>query len=96
MAAYLHDLFGLLSSAYAYLLHALGLRGKRGTVVLVGLDNAGKTSLLLRLCTGGVRAAAAGVAVLVFFSHSATSSTSRYPFRISDTTDRSGTMPAWP
>ena len=39
----------------SYLLEQLGFSAdKRGTVVLCGLDNAGKTTLLLRCTTGSV------------------------------------------
>lgn len=36
-------------------LHSLGFKGKQGTLLVVGLDNAGKTTLLHRLRTGQIR-----------------------------------------
>ena len=36
------------------ILDALGLLGKEGTILLLGLDNAGKTTLLHRLRTGNI------------------------------------------
>jgi GTP-binding protein SAR1 len=50
------------SSIYEYWLsicrsffNALGFQGKQGTLLLLGLDNAGKTTLLHRLRTGQIR-----------------------------------------
>mmetsp|Transcript_19211 Transcript_19211/g.31910 ORF Transcript_19211/g.31910 Transcript_19211/m.31910 type:complete len:193 (-) Transcript_19211:97-675(-) len=50
------------SSIYDYwislvrsLFTALGLKGKQGTLLVLGLDNAGKTTLLHRLRTGQIR-----------------------------------------
>ena len=50
------------SSIYDYwrsllrsLLDSLGFKGKEGTLLLLGLDNAGKTTLLHRLRTGQIR-----------------------------------------
>ena len=50
------------SSIYDYwlsivrsLLSSLGFKGKEGTLLLLGLDNAGKTTLLHRLRTGQIR-----------------------------------------
>ena len=45
-----------ISEWYVYLLKTLGFVNKEATIVVVGLDNAGKTTLLHRLKTGTVRA----------------------------------------
>ena len=50
VATYLWDTFQQLLSS---LLYNLGLQGKEGSLLLLGLDNAGKTTLLHRLKTGG-------------------------------------------
>jgi GTP-binding protein SAR1 len=44
-----------LSSWWDILWQSLGLKGKEGSVVLLGLDNAGKTTLLHRLRTGKIQ-----------------------------------------
>jgi GTP-binding protein SAR1 len=49
------SLYELWRSLLASLWRALGLEGKEGTLVVLGLDNAGKTTLLHRLQTGDVR-----------------------------------------
>mmetsp|Transcript_25713 Transcript_25713/g.37729 ORF Transcript_25713/g.37729 Transcript_25713/m.37729 type:complete len:227 (-) Transcript_25713:117-797(-) len=46
-------IWSYISSLFQTLLTALGLRSKSGTILLLGLDNAGKTTLLHRLRTGG-------------------------------------------
>ena len=48
-------LWETLSSWWEILWQSLGLAGKEGSVVLLGLDNAGKTTLLHRLRTGRVQ-----------------------------------------
>ena len=50
VAAYLWD---TLQSILRTFLQSLGLQGKEGSLLLLGLDNAGKTTLLHRLKTGG-------------------------------------------
>eukprot|EP00566_Odontella_aurita_P028305 CAMPEP_0113561454 /NCGR_PEP_ID=MMETSP0015_2-20120614/19984_1 /TAXON_ID=2838 /ORGANISM="Odontella" /LENGTH=191 /DNA_ID=CAMNT_0000463249 /DNA_START=234 /DNA_END=812 /DNA_ORIENTATION=- /assembly_acc=CAM_ASM_000160 len=47
--------FAWFSSFVNSLLTALGLVSKKGTILLLGLDNAGKTTLLHRLRTGSVQ-----------------------------------------
>ena len=44
-----------ISEWYVYVLKTLGFANREATVVVVGLDNAGKTTLLHRLKTGTVR-----------------------------------------
>ena len=58
----LHSSTIMTSSIYDYwlsivrsLLSSLGFKGKEGTLLLLGLDNAGKTTLLHRLRTGQIR-----------------------------------------
>lgn len=48
-------LYDVWTSLWKSLWSALGFKGKEGTLLLLGLDNAGKTTLLHRLRTGGVR-----------------------------------------
>lgn len=48
-------LYNYISSWWQSLWYALGLKNKEGTLLLLGLDNAGKTTLLHRLRTGSLR-----------------------------------------
>lgn len=45
-------IWNFFSSLYDYILEQLGFREKEGKIVIVGLDNAGKTTLLHRLSGG--------------------------------------------
>jgi small GTP-binding protein len=47
-------MWSALISTWFHLLYLLGLHIKKATIVLIGLDNAGKTSLLYRLKTGSL------------------------------------------
>jgi hypothetical protein len=53
--AKMSGIFSWLSSLLSSLLASLGLAEKNGTILLLGLDNAGKTTLLHRLRTGTVQ-----------------------------------------
>ena len=49
------SLYDVWTSFLASLWSALGFKGKEGNLLLLGLDNAGKTTLLERLKTGAIR-----------------------------------------
>mgnify|MGYP000856842999 CR=1 FL=1 len=55
MASMIMDWWTGLSEWYQLILKRLGFAAKEASLVVVGLDNAGKTTLLHRLCTGKVR-----------------------------------------
>lgn len=55
MSSYLTILWSSVSALVSRLLETLGLQGKEGSIVLLGLDNAGKTTLLHRLQTDTIR-----------------------------------------
>jgi GTP-binding protein SAR1 len=55
MSMYLSALWSSVSSLVSRLLETLGLQGKEGSIILLGLDNAGKTTLLHRLQTDTIR-----------------------------------------
>lgn len=48
-------LFDSIKQFWNSLLRSLGFEGKKGSLLLLGLDNAGKTTLLHRLRTGDIR-----------------------------------------
>lgn len=49
-----NQIFGYISNLFAQILATLNLTNKEGTVLLLGLDNAGKTTLLHRLRTNTI------------------------------------------
>ena len=55
MSSYLSAFWSSVSALVTRILERLGLQGKEGSIVLLGLDNAGKTTLLHRLQTDTIR-----------------------------------------
>lgn len=55
MTSYFTILWSNVSALVTRLFETLGLQGKQGSIVLLGLDNAGKTTLLHRLQTDTIR-----------------------------------------
>jgi GTP-binding protein SAR1 len=54
MSSFWSDLVAYFTDAYTFLLNTLGFETKTGNLLLIGLDNAGKTTLLNKLITGAI------------------------------------------